>query len=438
MFSHRLVYPLYNVLLWMLLPLILIYHTYRARKRGRPAALLQRFGFDSHALVAALGGNRPILVHAVSVGETIAVKPLLASLRRNYPDVPLVISNMTETGREISSKLSDISASVYFPFDYSFACANLLDAMNPRLIIIAETEIWPNFARESQRRSIPIMMVNGRISDRSFGRYMKMSWFFRPVLASFTALCMQSETDAGRIIAIGAFADRVHVTRNLKYDIPSRRIEGEERDSLREEYGIDKACRVFVAASTHPGEEELVLSAFATILQASPETVLILVPRHPERGWELATFLDTGGYSYRRLSSSRGAGVTAAGEVLLADTIGELMKLYAASDVVFVGGSMVPLGGHNLLEPASLGIPLIFGQYMSNFREIAAIVLESGAGFQVNSIQELAAMVTELFADPVKAAETGENGIRLLEASAGATELNMRIVKALFDRTDLL
>ncbi|NVN98246.1 MAG: 3-deoxy-D-manno-octulosonic acid transferase [Geobacteraceae bacterium] len=427
-YCQRLAYPIYNILLWVLLPLILIYHTYRAYKRGRPAALLQRFGFDTAALTSLLGGRRPILVHAVSVGESIAVKPLLTALRKCYPDVPLVISNMTETGREISSKISDITAAVYFPFDYTFACSNLLDAMNPRLIIIAETEIWPNFAREANRRSIPLMMVNGRISDRSFGRYLKMSWFFTPVLARFTSLCMQTEVDSERIIAIGAPAEKVHVTRNLKYDIQPRRIKSAERNELCGEYGIDAACQLFVAASTHPGEEEPVIRAFKIILQTSPKSVMVLVPRHPERGAEITALLAAGNLSFRQLSKSRGDGATGAGEVLLADTIGELMKFYAAADVVFVGGSLVTLGGHNLLEPASLGKPVLFGEYMSNFREISALVLQGGAGILVKSSDDLAKAVTELFADPVKTAELGENGIKLLESSAGATELNMAVV----------
>lgn len=426
---QRLAYPLYNSLLWLLLPLILIYHTYRSIKRGRPPALLQRFGFDNQALLALLGGRRPILVHAVSVGETIAVKPLLTALRRSYPDTPLIVSNMTETGREIAAKISDIDAAIYFPFDYGFACANLLKALNPQLIIIAETEIWPNFVNRAARQGIPLIMVNGRISDKSFDGYKKMSWFFSPVLDRFTALCMQTEADAERIVSIGAPADRVQVTRNLKYDIPPRRVSALERDSLCREYGVDASCKLLVAASTHPGEEELVLRAFSSVLQSAPQTALILVPRHPERGGEVAALLKSGGFSYRRLSMNRTVGQTAAGEVLLADTIGELMKLYALADAVFVGGSLVPRGGHNLLEPASLGKPLIFGEQMSNFREITSLVLGSGAGFQVKSPEELSAMVISLFADPAQAAETGENGIKLLESSAGATELNMGVVR---------
>jgi 3-deoxy-D-manno-octulosonic-acid transferase len=353
----------------------------------------------------------------------------LTALRKSYPDTPLVVSNMTETGREIAARIGGIGAAIYFPFDYRFACASLLKTLNPQLIIIAETEIWPNFADETSKRGIPLMIVNGRISDRSFGRYLKMSWFFTPVLARFTALCMQTQADAERIISIGAHPERVHVTRNLKYDIQPRLVPAAERAALRSEYGLDCNCKLLVAASTHPGEEELVLRAFKTILQSFPQTLLIFVPRHPERGGEVAALLERERYSCRRLSLSRGTGQTAAGEVLLVDTIGELMKLYAASDVVFVGGSMVPRGGHNLLEPASLGKPIVFGEFMANFREISSLVLEGGAGFQVKSVDELAAMVMSLFADPAKAAETGENGIKLLESSTGATELNMEIVR---------
>lgn len=431
---QRLAYPIYTILLWALLPFIVFYHAYRSQKRGRPPALLQRFGFDTSSINPLRGRLRPILVHAVSVGETIAVKPLLTALRSTYPEVPLVVSNMTETGREIAAKLSDIDATIYFPFDYSFACSNILDALNPQLVIIAETEIWPNFARESQRRNIPVMMVNGRISDRSFGRYLRMSWFFKPVLSRFSALCMQSHVDAERIVAIGATAERVHVTRNLKYDIKPRRVTSEERIGLCSEYRVDSDCRILVAASTHPGEEDLVLSAFSAIHAKAPDTVLILVPRHPERGGAVASILEGLGFRYRRLSLNRETGSTGAGEVLLADTIGELMKFYTLSNAVFVGGSLVPLGGHNLLEPASLGKPVFFGRFMANFREISALVLASGAGYQVDSAQELAVKVSELLNEPLKAVNAGENGIKLLESSAGATDLNMAVVNGLLFR----
>jgi len=423
-------YLLYNILLWLLSPFLLLYHLYRSISRGRPAALRQRFGFDCRAAVAILQGRRPIWVHAVSVGETIAVKPLLTALRSRFPDIPLLVSNMTETGRGVALEIREIDCSIYFPFDYRFASFRLLNKIKPLAVIVAETEIWPNFIRSASLLGIPTVIVNGRISDRSFGRYLRLGRFFKPVLKNISALCMQSAEDARRIVAIGAADSKVYVTRNLKFDIPARTVSGAELAAVRATYRLAPACRVITAGSTHPGEEAQVLDAFARILADIPDTLLVLVPRHPERAAEVAGLLAGRGFRYRRRSQLQtDSDVTAAGEVLLVDTIGELMNLYAAADVVFVGGSLVPLGGHNLLEPASLGRPVLFGCYISNFRDIAALVLSYGAACQIGSSAELAELCCALLTDEERMLVMGENGRRLLQEQGGATGLNMAVIE---------
>ncbi len=423
-------YLLYNILLWLILPLLLFYHLYRSISRGRPPALLQRYGLDCSAALAVLQGRRPIWVHAVSVGETIAVKPLISALRRKFPDSPLLVSNMTETGRGVAMANREIDCCIYFPFDYQFAAARLLQKINPLAVIVAETEIWPNFIRSAKKIGIPTIIVNGRISDRSFGRYLRLGCFFRPVLADITALCMQSAEDARRIVAIGADSAKVYVTRNLKFDIPARTVARSERQSIRATFRLATDSRIIVAGSTHPGEDEQLLDAFSVILAGGHNVLLVLVPRHPERAGEVAELLLNRGFCYRRRSQLQAdSDTTRTGEVLLVDTIGELMSLYAAADIVFVGGTLVPLGGHNLLEPASLGCPVLFGENVSNFREIASLVLSYGAACQVRNSDELAETCSALLADEERMRIMGENGRRLLQEQGGATGLNMAVIE---------
>jgi 3-deoxy-D-manno-octulosonic-acid transferase len=423
-------YLIYNLLLWLILPLLLPYHLYRSISRGRPPALLQRFGFDCAAAVAILRGRRPIWVHAVSVGETIAVKPLLKALRQKYPDIPLLVSNMTETGRGVSMGVSEIDCCIYFPFDYRPATSAILRKIRPLAVIVAETEIWPNFIRSAKRLGIPTIIVNGRISDRSYGRYLRLAGFFRPVLADIAALCMQSAEDAQRIVTIGAAPEKVNVTRNLKFDIAARTVSNEELLALRSSFRLAGDCRVITAGSTHPGEEEQVLDAFSAILANGHEALLVLVPRHPERAGEVTALLGRRGFRYNLRSQLRAdSEVSVGGEILLVDTIGELMHLYAAADIVFVGGSLVPLGGHNLLEPASLGRPVLFGENIANFREIASLALSYGAACQVSSSAELAALCCTLLDDSEQMKTMGESGRRLLQEQGGATGLNMAVIE---------
>lgn len=425
-------YLIYNILILLALPLVTVYHIYRSVSRGRPAALLPRFGFIGKERLATLGDRRPIWVHAVSVGETIAVKPLLAELKRTYPDSPLVLSNMTETGRSIAAGLREVDLAIYFPFDYPFAVGRLLRSVNPCLVVIVETELWPNFLRSARRLGIPSMIVNGRISDRSHGRYRLLRGFFRSVLGDLSACCMQSSADAERVIDIGAPARIVDVTRNLKFDIPCRLLAPAELEAIRGRFGIPGSLFVFTAGSTHQGEDAAVLAAYAALRQNGARCLLLLVPRHPERAGEVAGLINSFGLTCR-LRSSLGGNLSPLqeGQVLLVDTVGELLSLYAISDLVFVGGSLVPVGGHNLLEPASMGVAALFGPHMSNFREIAATSRAYDSARQVADAAGLAASVSALYHDSAARLQMGENGRRLIAEQGGATGLNMAVIDRL-------
>ena len=421
-------YLIYNLLSVFLLFPVVCYHLYRSISRGRPPALAERFGFIPAAELSALR-NRPVIwLHAVSVGESIAARPLLKALRGRYPDHAILLSNTTETGRGIAATFPEKDLCIYFPFDFLPAVRSTLDRLKPEIVIIMETEIWPNFTREAAARHIPVILANGRISDRSFSRYLTFSWFFRHPLQLFSRLCMQTETDCERIVAIGAPAGRTQKSGNLKYDIPFRQVPADEKRQLRERYSIPEGLLVLTAGSTHAGEEQPVIDAYRKLLTMYPDLLLVLVPRHPERAAEVASLLERSGLVFRRLTALTASVQFQKGAVLLVDTVGELMNLYAMADVAFVGGSLVPTGGHNLLEPASVGVASVFGPHMSNFREIADLVLAYGAGVQVASPAGLEEACQTLIASAELRRVLGQNGLKLMRDNGGATERHMEII----------
>jgi len=421
---------IYNIFsLFLCIPVIL-YHVYRSTSRGRSPALSERFGYISPSELTKIGTRPLIWLHAVSVGEAIAARPLLKALRIRYPGHTILVSTTTETGRGIAAGFPEKDLCIYFPFDFLPAVRRALDTLRPKLIIIMETEIWPNFTREAHLRSIPVMLANGRISDRSFKGYLRFSWFFRHALKRFSRLCMQTACDSERIIAIGAPQELVTTSGNLKYDIPLKIASAKEVQSLRQQYAIPDDMTVITAGSTHPEEEELVLNAYRELLAFHDNLFLVLVPRHPERCSEVAALLERNNFPYRRRTALETTGTVlfGNGEVLLVDTIGEMMGLYALSDVVFVGGSLVPTGGHNLLEPASVGVASVFGPHMTNFREIAELVLNYQAGIQVDSAAGLIGACHSLIENIDQRKVTGENGARMMRENGGSTEQHMNII----------
>lgn len=429
-------YLTYNILSIFLLFPVCIYHLYRSFSRGRPPALAERFGLVPAASLKKIAGRPVIWLHAVSVGETIAARPLLTALRRHYPDHAIVISNTTETGRGVAAAFSEADLCIYFPFDFLPAVWSILNRIRPSLIIVMETEIWPNFTRAAHQRGIPLILANGRISDRSFNGYLRFRWFFSHALEQFSLLCMQTDVDHERIVAIGAPADRVRTIGNLKYDIPFRQIGADEKRRMREKYAIPDGVTVLTAGSTHAGEEQYVIDTYRELLLTIDNLFLVLVPRHPERADEVSILLERAGLGFRRRTGLSQGERFKAGEILLVDTIGEMMNLYALADVAFVGGSLVPTGGHNLLEPASVGVAGIFGQHMGNFREIAELMLHYGAGIQVKTPQELTDSCRALLTSAELRQVLGQNGLKLMRDNGGATGKHMDIIVALLPVTD--
>lgn len=417
------VLAVYGLLTWAALPFALLYHWYRSVSRGRRSAFGERLGWLPKEARQALSRQPVIWIHAVSVGEVIAARPLLKGLRQQHPDYQLLLSVTTETGRVVAERDQLADLVIYFPFDILPAVRRLLDRLHPRVIIIMETEIWPIFLQEAAQRRIPVVLVNGRISERSFPRYRRFDWFFRPILEQFSWLGMQSEPDRQRIIASGAPAERTHVLGNLKYDIPCGTSSPAERRALREGYAIPADHLVFTAASTHPGEEQQLLAIWRELTAQRQDLRLILVPRHPERAAEVEALVTASGFRCRRRTALTGGDQELSGpnELLLVDTVGELTSIYRLSDLVFVGGSLVPTGGHNLLEPAAAGVPSLFGPHMDNFREVTALTLHYGAGVQVVDQSELLEAARDFLVSPELRQVIGTNGLKMMRDAGGAT-----------------
>jgi 3-deoxy-D-manno-octulosonic-acid transferase len=428
------VYLLYD-LIWLIGAMALVpwYLLRRICGGKNRQGLRERFGWYASGRLAALQGRRVLWLHAVSVGETRAAVSLIRALKQAFPEHALVLTNVTETGHAVARDIPEIDLCLFFPFDLSWAVRRVLRRLRPDMVVIVETEIWPNLLRCAGRAGVPLVLVNGRISDRSYPRYRKGRFFLRPVLNKFAALCMQTGQDRERILSIGAAPQKVSVTGNLKFDMSCDGVDALAPQALRAAYGLPEKGLVWVAGSTHPGEEEIVLEVFDTLRGQGLDLCLVLAPRHPGRAQDVGQLLTSRGLHWvARTSLEKGGQRLGKGDVLLIDTVGELLKLYAAADLVFVGGSLVPVGGHNVLEAALLKKPVLFGPHMQNFHEIARLLTQAGGGKMVQA-NELAAELKHLLADGEARRRMGVAGYNLLQQHAGATRRTVDVIRRLMD-----
>ncbi len=383
----------------------------------------ERLGF-----VAPLTGLRTIWVHAVSVGEVRSAAPLILALADRYPRHRLVVTTMTPTGAaQVRDLCGDRVTHCYVPYDLPGAVRRFLDRMHPEVAVIAETEFWPNIFAECGRRKIPLLLVNGRVSQASLRGYLRVPNITRAMLANADVLCAQTRVDAQRLRNLGVPGSLIHVTGNLKFDVelPARLLE--EAHELRGLWG--RARPVWIAASTHRGEERKVLDAFARLKARLPELLLVLVPRHPERFHSVARLCRRRGYAVALRSSTRGT-LPQNTEVLVGDTMGELQRLYAASDVAFIGGSLVPHGGQNLLEACAVCVPVVFGPHMFHFEEISAMALERGAARQVLDPDGLVTAIELYFEQPELRRAAGRAAHSLVTENRGALERTLGHLEA--------
>jgi 3-deoxy-D-manno-octulosonic-acid transferase len=388
---------------------------------GVPLNLRERLGLGAPAAPATPVG----WVHAVSVGEAIAAAPLLDGLRRAYPALPLVVSTVTETGaRVVRERFAGLATHRYFPLDFPPITRRVIGSIAPAFFVCMETELWPNTLRALAARGVPTMIANGRLSDRSFRRYRLVRGPMKRVLGDIGVFGMQSAEDARRVIALGAPAERVVVTGNLKTE-PLADPAG-ATDLWHRLLGLGADQSVWVAGSTHRGEEEAVLEAHCRALRDTPGLALVLAPRHPERVGEVIGVLKGRGLAAVRRSDLPAK--RSPGAVIVLDTVGELAQLYAIADVVFVGGSLVPLGGHNMLEPALRGKPVLFGPHTHNFREAASVLVSSGGGRVVHDAGELGTELERFLADAGLRARLGAAGRDAVVARHGAVRATLELI----------
>jgi 3-deoxy-D-manno-octulosonic-acid transferase len=428
---------LYSLLVYCAAPFAFAVVLWRGlRDRGYWQGLNERFGLGLHEPATAA-----IWLHAVSLGEMSAAAPLVRALRLRYPQNPLVLTTATPTGRARARGLFGDTVDVRFlPYDTPGAVARFLDRIRPRLAIIMETELWPNLYDACERRGVPVVLASARLSAKSVARYRRFGSLFRGIFSAISLIAAQTREDAERFVAIGAQSARTQVIGNIKFDMQPGAGVIDQGRALRAALG--GARPTWIAGSTHAGEEEQVLAAHAELQADRPDALLLLVPRHPDRFDGVADLLSRRGLRFTRRSrgvepdggtapdagtapdggTAPDAGTALDGgiAVVLVDTVGELAVLYAAADAAFVGGSLVPIGGHNLLEPAALGVPVLTGPSQSNARDIARLLIQQGAALQVADARELAAALIRLLADPAERQRMGTIGRHIVESNRGS------------------
>jgi 3-deoxy-D-manno-octulosonic-acid transferase len=423
------VHVLYTLAIVLLAVVLSPWFAYQAvRYRKYIGSLAQRMGYLPISF--NLDGDESIWIHAVSVGEALTARAIIPELRERYPGLRIFVSTTTLTGQQVArTRLSDVDAVFFFPFDLPPFVHRTLRLVKPRLFIMMETEIWPNLLNACRRQGVKTMLVNGRISSRSYPRYRLARGFFRRVLGNVDRFCMQSEGSARRIVDIGADTSKVIVTGSLKFESLESPAAAAGRGAGRvlRYFRVPAGRPVVIAASTLKGEEAFMLGAFAALRRTQPHALLIVAPRKPERFGEAEALARAEGYRVVR-RTELGVDAEPRADVVILDTIGELAYLFQVATVVFVGGSLVDHGGHNILEPAVHGKPIVFGPHMQNFAEIAETFLQSHAAIQVRDAGELAEVVTRLVGDPVERARLGAAARALVEANRGAKPRTLQAI----------
>jgi 3-deoxy-D-manno-octulosonic-acid transferase len=427
-------YAVYSLLILLFGVIASPYLLYQAiRYKKYIGSLGQRLGYLPVSF--NLDGEESIWIHAVSVGETLTVPAMVSDLKRRYPTLRIFLSTTTMSGQQVARRnVPDVDAVFYFPFDLAFVVRRTLRLVKPRLFIMMETEIWPNLLRQCKRTGVATMVVNGRISSRSYPRYRMVKPFFRNVLADIDRFCMQSEESARRLIDIGAEPSRVVVTGSLKFDSIEKPgaagFGGRGQNRVLRYFRIAPGRPVIVAGSTMPEEEQFVLQAFLRIRGSAGNPLLVIAPRHPERFSDVVQLArDQALVTTRR--SDLPIDAEPRSDVVILDTIGELAHLYQIATVVFVGGSLVDTGGHNILEPAVFGKPILFGPHMQNFREIADGFISHDAAIQVTNARALEEALVGLLTDPVRRARLGAAARALVESNRGAKDKTLAIIAQL-------
>lgn len=437
----------YNIILLVVSPLIVA--VLLAKQRCRHG-LLQRLGLqDSQSGLSRRPDlpdrpNKPdrldrppqpvIWIHAVSLGEVVAVTPLVHELHRRHPAYRLVVSTVTETGREaVERRLAGVADHCYAPLDFPWVVSRFIERLQPCLYLFVETELWPNLLWHLRRRGVPTVLVNGRLSSRSFARqqWAPVRSFYRTMLQTLSLCLMQSDRDVDRIVALGAEASRVRRTGNIKFDQPIPVVV--ESRTTRAHLGLQDTEQLFVAGSTHPGEEEMLVECYRALVARCPSVVLLLAPRHIERAESVEAMIQARGLAVQRRSTIGQAGAlrSVGPRVVVLDSRGELAAIYKEAVVAFVGGTLVPIGGHNLLEPAQWSKPLLFGPYTDHCAEIADLLIQAGGGRRIFRAEDLTQQVMALFSDDQERERMGQLARQVVEQNQGALQRTLEAIDRL-------
>lgn len=419
---------IYSAFFYLLVPFIVARLLFRGlRSYAYVRRWSERFGFAGQSKLISKPSKDNIWLHAVSVGEVLAAVPLVKSLQEKYPDYRLTITCMTPTGSErVKAAFGDSVDHCYAPYDMPDSVARFIKRVKPKILIIMETELWPNTIAACHKRNIPVLLANGRLSKKSASAYHRIQPLVRPMLAQLTAVAAQHGDDGARFTDLGLANSALTVTGNIKFDLSLDKPLREKAQQLLSEWRGASERPILLVASTHRGEDEIILAAFAQIKAEIDNLLLVLVPRHPERFNQVAELCTSAGFNLaRRSNADRIEGA----DILLGDTMGELMCFFGACDIAFVGGSLVPSGGHNMIEPAAWGVPIITGPHLFNFSEASQLLLEGNAMQVCQSAEQMAEQVVELLQNQPRRAEMGSAAQRIADANRGALDKLLRVIE---------
>ena len=424
---------LYNIILTigitvgipLIIPIILL-----SEKRRK--TFLQRLGVKRLPENILFKRDKPIWIHALSVGEVFSSVPLVMKLKKRFKDKRIVFSASTKTGFEIANKLfkKNVDSIFFFPFDLLFSVKYITGKIDPAIVIIVESDIWPNFLFEMKKRHVPVILINARLSKRSFKGYKRFSFIFNKLFLSFAKICTQSIEDARRFMLLGIPSNMISTTGNIKFDQPYDPVSEKAIELLKQSMHIyQPAKKILMAGSTHEGEESILIDAFSRIRKDFADTVLVVVPRNPERARSVLKLCKSAGFLSILMKNFENVDKDEKFDVIVVDVIGILKRLYAIADVAFVGGSLVALSGHNPLEPAAFSKPIIFGQYMSDFAHISQMLVDSGGAVQVENANSLYETIADILSDSDKARNMGEKAFRVFNANKGAVEKTLKVIE---------
>ncbi len=421
----------YDVILHIALIVLFPYFVLRTfTRKNYTAGMLERFGLIESRKLKALAAGPVVWVHAVSVGEAKAVLPLVRLLKERRPGVKVVFSTVTPTGREVAGKEGEgvIDALIYFPLDISWITKRVARLLEPALFIVVEKEVWPNMLKVLEDRGVPVVVVNGTLSERSFRRYRLLGFFFRDIFSKISFYCARTEEDARKARELWMDGGKVQTLGNLKFDMDSAPSDASSIERIRDAMGLKPSDTVFVAGSTHAGEEKILLDVYGRLKRDFTDLRMILAPRHPERFDEVASLIEGSGLSYFRRSKG------GSGDIILLDTLGELRLVYGLSTIAFVGGTLVDIGGHNLLEPAFFARPVLYGPHVSSCREMAVMLEDSGASIRVRDGEALYGAAKRLLEDRRLAEEMGRRARDVVDSNRGATKKTLEVIERFLDR----